>query len=496
MSHFVIVVEIKMPLPTPPPSPPPPYNAAVAFAAAAVAPIRSTSQIPLAPRFPSSLFDAAHKESAIAAMRYGTVDRLYENHTPETESVATYLKGRHLLEYVDACEGLMKMNQHFFSKSAFQRILIRILEERTSLANSKEVRVKLTELVEQFKSDVGFEDKKVVLNVALLGLTVPFYQPNLRKNNHYNYYKIKDLSFVGFVRFNCPSFENTELWNLIPLNQSTFNFHSEHDTVTDLNIRMPLRTGECLFYNRLRGMVNASQKLRHHEVLAYGFSLVSDQQFSKLGVSEFVDVYGLLAVSLASVCSAPAAAFGCLEKMKRYAILESCKINAGLYRQKVYAIYGQFKEENREFDQLYNAEFRPPVVSQQFLDLVSVHAESEFRRIENLLAEYCAYCRFFEDGPAGTRGLPLHKISRMERKIYKVQRWLDQVSSLIVDWGHRLYETVRCYKAMANAFEGAIEIKRQYWLNNDSHALIEQSRSVLIMLHFLMLDPSPAIKAV
>ena len=408
---------------------------------------------------PASLFQQALRASVEGVTRFNLMEQLLDTPICVSEQVVCHLRGRHLADYIDIRGGFAELDKHF-SMSATQRVLIRLLSEKANLGYDKPLRTRFKAIETTFARVVRKKKHRLIKSVACLQLTQAYPQVKINKNALYKYFRFKENMFVGVVRFNKPKFQNTELASLIPDTQTTHELaNKESASCYKIKLNLPARKGKCLFLNQLRGMARAFEKLRHHEVLAFGFGLISTTRFARLlKLRPFlVEVYGMLAVSLASYNVEPSAAFGCLAKAEKYVKFESCRLNVALYRQQVFATYDQFKEEKKCFEQLYRSEFRPPVQSELFFRLVTVHVESRCRRIENLLAKMCLHRNFHDrNKPYNTINCVL--MERTKKKINNLQCLLGEMSSLIRGMPNRLTDILSLYKAAAYGFEGAVHI--------------------------------------
>ena len=371
---------------------------------------------------PSTLMECAARATAQRAMQTNDLNLLLSQHDGVIQLAVGHLRGQMLVDYIVAKEGLFDLSFEF-PQYSFDQIFIRLLEERKSKKNSKQLRNQMSELLDEFEKNVEYIPHNLHRTTAFLGLSNQFKQKCVPSQDDENKFI---LSFMRIYFYGGDLMTPTlaKIKRKLPDKQTHFLFPDKTSQWKKGKGRIIAKPGWFWFYRSLRSMTDATKAGSYHEAIALGVGVVSEQfaflsEFDKM--FQFY-LYGMLAMSMAKFWIKPAVVFGALAHLNQFVGWISHYITLNYFHQKVYADWGQFKLENKTFERMFHHDFCPPVPSALFSKLFTVHVESELKRIENILMEFVVNYHYHRLCSCPRR--PLTETENIERKILKLKKML------------------------------------------------------------------------
>ena len=354
----------------PPPSPPP------------LPPLELVPLIP--PGLPTSLMLRSAKATGERVNQTQNIDMLLSQHDGVIQLAVCHLKGQMLIDYVNARMGLFDLSCAF-SQMAFERLLLKVMNEKKDFSNSKQIRFQLSEILDRFEKDVAHMSQAMHFSVTCLGLSDQFKQPDLHRGD----YDFKFLS--AFMRITeiyghemSPSINQLQL--LVPATQSRYKFPPNLTSFKKNRGLLEMHYNEEWFFLNLKGMAQSNSRGAYHEAIALGTGVIVEHKPLHSFDRQFnFYLYGMMALSMAKMFVEKKAVFGCLAHAKSFLHCESFKITFAYFLQSIFATWGHFKLENKIFEDMFYSDFCLPIPSALFKKMFAVHFESEIKRIENCL---------------------------------------------------------------------------------------------------------------
>jgi hypothetical protein len=323
------------------------------------------------------------------------------------ETVVCQLEPLPLLEYIDSQDGFFNIRETF-SVDGFQKFFFRfcILLERKTL--HVDTRRRMMERLENFKSmyfDLYYnqyedyfcqrEMKHRHTNgdwaLRSLGLFDNFENSELYDQSlEMRFFRCKFWK-TKFPHMRFPIPELPKAWmQLLP---QTINpdILPQSDLKTDQKV--PLYERNCLrrkFFLRLLAMTQAFAYFRPHEVFAYGFELISTDEFYTHPSMEkyFLYVYAMIAVMLASLNVEYEWCFVFMEKAAKFIKDHSQIVDVLHYQQIMYSYLCFFPEEEVACLKILKC---VPINSQFYIQSYNAHQKSFSYMIESKLGKVLCY---------------------------------------------------------------------------------------------------------
>ena len=362
-----------------------------------------------------------------------------------TEHVVCQLEPLPLLEYIDSQNGFFKMREKF-SDDGFQKFLVRyfILLERTNL--HADIRKKMTEKLEDFKT---------MYMILCYNQYEDFFCERERKHTHTNgdwairslglfdnlesqecYDQSLEIQFFRckfwkkkfpYLRFPIPVLPKTWM-ELLPttINPNmlpTVNIQSEK--------KEPLYERNCLrrkFFLRLLAMTQAFAYGRPHEVLTFGFELISNNQFYNHPSLQkyFLYVYSMISIMLAGLNVEYEWCVAFMKKATQFMNNHSQIIDVLHYQQMMYQYLNFFPEQETRCHKILKS---VPIHSQFYISAYDVHQKSFVYMIETKLGKLLCYKNAaVETQP--DRDFMFRLINDIERIITKQKQFIHKCLSV------------------------------------------------------------------
>ena len=324
-----------------------------------------------------------------------------------TERVVCQLEPVALLEYIDSQNGFFNIRAKF-SDDGFQKFLFRfcILLERKNL--HADTRKKMTEKLDDFNT---------MYNTLCYNQYEDFFCQREMKHKHTNgdwplrslglfnnfdsqecYDQSLEIQFFRckfwkkkfpHLRFPIPVLPNTWM-QLLP---QTINLNMLPQLNTQTEQKEPLYERNCLrrkFFLRLLAMAESFAYFRPHQVLAYGFELISNNEFYNHPSIQkyFLYIYAMISIMLASLNVEYEWCYVFMEKAAQFMKNHSQIVDILHYQQIMYRYLNFFPEQEANCLKILKG---VPINSQFYILAYNAHQKSFAYTMETKLAKVLCY---------------------------------------------------------------------------------------------------------
>ena len=372
------------------------------------------------------------------------------------EEIVYHMEAVPMVEYIESAGSIMNIKKSF-STHGFQKFMLRffILFERDLYFETKK---KMLQFLETFakeypahldyfvQNELGKTRVTVVdWSLKSLGIFDDLEQIEAFVPSHeYKFFNSKfGKSVYSHLRVPTPTLP-PEWVKLLPDQVDTSVLPHMNDVTIEKTPFKGKENFRSQFFCRLLALSEAFMSLRYHEVLAHGFELVSRSDFHNEESFQryYLNIYGMLAVSLAQLnveygwCSA------FLNKAKEFAIVFSQTLDILYYQQQMYFYLNNYVNEVHAFNKLFTA---VPIKSKFHILSFRTHIKCFVHKIENLLCKIMCYkqLKTKTDQDCATMARLLKDgeyICKKEKRFIHSCLAMPQVYENVFEFGHTLIQ--------------------------------------------------------
>lgn len=307
------------------------------------------------------------------------------------QEIGCHLKGRKLAEFVRRHHGLHEIKKSW-NREVFQRFLLNFVREMENKKYHESTKTELTQQFESFSLKLCDDSAAKAFDSSTASLGFGFtclvqYQ-NVKPDQNQFFATKFDENVINSNRFPIPRAPKS-FKNLFPKTPNC-NLFEENDYPTwqPQNERKKNRkkskydVRNC-FFLLLTALTHVFNCQRDHEVLAYSFEILSNENFreSFFFQSFFHHVYGMLAVTFAKYGFGQSIIDSCLNQWNEKCLFVSEKLDRLHYKQQVFAALHQFENETAIFKLIMKL---VPGSSMFYKQTIDVHINSQRKKIENI----------------------------------------------------------------------------------------------------------------
>jgi hypothetical protein len=306
------------------------------------------------------------------------------------ESLTLHMSAASLVDFIDSQKGIQEIYQSF-SLDGFQKFYLhlhKVLEKRLLPATHKKLnkeKSKFSRYINNYSAKQHSAIRFYYFLVFSLGLLNEYVDKlNLPLGiqfffSKFGYYIFSDLPF--------PVPKLIPKWNdILPQDVDTRAlFYTENFFFSKKKLLVD-NDEEQHFFTLIIRMSNSFVNFRNHEVLAYGFELLSLEPIHVKAETRnyYLYIYGMLAVVLARIHTELSICLGFLEKAKLMASICSQKLDILFYQQQIFYFYNVYNRETLAFEKIFKS---VPMKSEFYKQTFVLHFESTIYKTENYLCQ-------------------------------------------------------------------------------------------------------------
>jgi hypothetical protein len=315
---------------------------------------------------PTLLLLASKKVAALAEGRVQTI--LNGLPAQVAEEVVSHMSALELSEFVTSEGGILNIKKKF-TTSGFQKFFMRFMFVYDSRDVHVSVKLQLMKQLRTFQDaynenfnldqdmfcDIPYVHDHVSHDWSLLSMGC-FYKfgpsANQQVSFEMEFFRCKFWKKQYTIRFPIPVLPKD--W-ILPEYVDTDKLHLPMIDTVHETFAEPDCVRTC-FFMRLVGMTEAFSKYRQHETLAYGFELISRNDFFNYPniYKYYLYIYAMLAVTLAQINVQHMWPMTFMNKAKQFLVHHSQQLDIWHYEQIMYGEFNATKNANQAFEKLFS----------------------------------------------------------------------------------------------------------------------------------------------
>jgi hypothetical protein len=318
------------------------------------------------------------------------------------EEVVSHMDANPMVEFLESAGSIMNIKKTF-STHGFQKFLLRfyiLFDKDLHLFTKTKMVAFLAVFAQQYPSHLDYFVKNslgktritvVDWSVKSLGIFDDLEQIEAFIPTHeLKFFNSKFAKKVyPHIRVPIPTFP-PEWIELLPDQVDTSVLPHMNDVTIEKPAFREKANIESQFFCRMLALSEAFMSMRHHETLAHGFELLARKDFfaEECFQRYFLNVYGIIAVTLAQLNVEYAWCVAFLDKAKELALVLSQTLDILYYQQQMYFHLNHYINEVHAFNRLFKS---VPVKSKFHILSFRTHLKCFVHKIENLLCKILCY---------------------------------------------------------------------------------------------------------